>query len=52
MKNIFAIMFVVTLASCGTPSSVEEVETVDSTSVVVDLEEVSVEEVDTLAVDM
>jgi hypothetical protein len=48
MKNIFAILFVVLFASCGAPSSTEEVVETDSTAVeVVETPEV----VDTTVVD-
>lgn len=49
MKNVFALMFVVLLASCGATTD-QEVEAVDTTVVEVTAE-VEVVEVDTTVVD-
>jgi hypothetical protein len=50
MKNVFALMFVVLLASCGVATTDQEVEAVDTTAVEV-TEEVEVVEADTAVVD-
>jgi hypothetical protein len=50
MKNVFALMFVVLLASCGAITE-QEVEAVDTTAVEVVAAEVEVVEVDTTVVD-